>query len=276
MSSFQVATKDKVTLVKCPALLNQSAATEFFALSQNWMDHPTEIFILDFSEVQRLETAIFRPLILFFQTLKSKSCFLFTINVRPEIASVIQSNGLDGVLSPRASLKQAFDSAGIKITRPKIDVNFINPFIKATQATLELQANTKVKIGKPYLKKDGHDETIDIAGVLSLTSPVFNGSIALCFPAKVFLAIYSNLLGEKHEVITKDIEDAAGELLNIIFGQSKAELNEKVGYQIQKAIPTVIRGTNLVVHHLARGIAVILPFETDAGPFHLEISTESP
>ncbi|OFZ54911.1 MAG: hypothetical protein A2428_11685 [Bdellovibrionales bacterium RIFOXYC1_FULL_54_43] len=155
-----------------------------------------------------------------------------------------------------------------------MDVEFINPFIRATQVTLETQANTPVKIGKPYLKRD-EKISFDIAGVISLTSNAFKGSIALCFPAKVFLAIYSNLLGEKHDVITKEIEDAAGEILNIIFGQAKAELNHKAGYQIQKAIPTIVRGTNLEVHHLTRNVAVILPFETDSGVFHLEISTEA-
>ncbi|OFZ03677.1 MAG: hypothetical protein A2070_14450 [Bdellovibrionales bacterium GWC1_52_8] len=168
------------------------------------------------------------------------------------------------------------ETAGIKTpAKAKFDVKFINPFITATKATFEMQANTPIRIGKPFLKKEDDKVAIDIAGVISLTSPAFHGSIALCFPAKVFLAIYSNMLGEKHETITREIEDAAGEMLNIIFGQAKAELNDKAGYQIQKAIPTIVRGNQLEVHHLVRNIAVVLPFETDAGSFHLEVSTEA-
>ncbi|OFZ17744.1 MAG: hypothetical protein A2X94_15205 [Bdellovibrionales bacterium GWB1_55_8] len=154
-----------------------------------------------------------------------------------------------------------------------MDVAFVNPFINATKMTLETQANTPVTIGKPFLK-DGDNLEFDIAGVISLTSSAFQGSIALCFPAAVFLAIYSSMLGEKHEEITKEIEDAAGEILNIIFGQAKAELNDKEGYAIQKAIPTIVRGKTLQVHHLSRSVAVVLPFETAAGRFNLEISTQ--
>ncbi len=156
-----------------------------------------------------------------------------------------------------------------------IDVNFVNPFISSTQKTLETQGQTPVTPGKLRLKKEGEVPPCDIAGVISLTSNVFNGTIALCFPAPVFLAIYGNMVGEKATEITSQTEDAAGELLNIIFGQAKAELNARGGYNIQKAIPAVVRGQDLRVKHLAKGPTVLLPFETAVGTFHIEIATES-
>ena len=70
------------------------------------------------------------------------------------------------------------------------------------------------------------------------------------------------------------MEDGAGELLNIIFGQAKALLNDKKGFEIQKAIPTVMRGSQLQVTPMGRGTSVILPFETDSGSFHLEIAVD--
>ena len=276
MSLFSASTKEHYILVQCPSQLDNKAAAEFTALVQPWMEKAEKLYILDFSAVQALENPFFRVLVLFYQALKNQGSYLFTINASGPILSVIHNNGLDSALSPKGNLTEALDSAGIKTSKPTIDVNFINPFVKATQTTLETQASTKVKIGKPFLKKQGDEGIkVDIAGVISLTSNAFHGSIALCFPAKVFLAIYSNLLGEKHEVITKEIEDAAGELLNIIFGQAKAELNDKAGYSIQKAIPTIVRGSQLEVHHLSPMVAVMLPFETEAGSFHLEISTQA-
>jgi len=274
MSLFSVSEKDNVTTIQCPSELNSAAAAEFTTLSQGWTQTPSKLYVVDFMGVKKLDRPIFRAFMLFHQALKNAGCFLASIHAAPEVLAVLQANGLDSALSPKKNLQEAMSHAGIQVSRQKIDVEFINPFVRATQVTLETQANTRVKIGKPYLKKE-EKISFDIAGVISLTSNAFKGSIALCFPAKVFLAIYSNLLGEKHDVITKEIEDAAGEILNIIFGQAKAELNHKAGYQIQKAIPTIVRGTNLEVHHLTRNVAVILPFETDSGVFHLEISTEA-
>jgi chemotaxis protein CheX len=106
-------------------------------------------------------------------------------------------------------------------------------------------------------------------------SDQFNGSIALCFPAGVFIKIYNAMLGETTTEITQESEDAAGELLNIIFGQAKAILNNKKGYTIRSAIPTVLSGQKLRVHSLSPDNTIMLPFETPHGIFHIEVSTES-
>jgi chemotaxis protein CheX len=145
--------------------------------------------------------------------------------------------------------------------------------LHATKKTLEVQANTPLKLLKPFLKKTPAKD-VAIAGVISLISDKFNGSITLCFPAGVFLKIYENMFGEKHTAITKELEDAAGELLNIIYGQAKIELNAKAGYDLKKALPTVLTGEKINISQQGRVPTVVLPFETDAGVFHIEIESE--
>ncbi|MDX9731901.1 MAG: chemotaxis protein CheX, partial [Bdellovibrionales bacterium] len=113
-----------------------------------------------------------------------------------------------------------------------------------------------------------------IAGVISLTSAAFKGSIAICYPQETFLSLMSHMLGETYTAITNDLEDGAAELLNITFGQAKAVLNEK-GYKIDKAIPTVVRGRELRVRHVASQPTMIVPFESSSGPLHIEISLEA-
>src|SRR5689334_8015212 len=99
----------------------------------------------------------------------------------------------------------------------KVDVNFINPFIDGALETLKIQCSFSAKSGKPYLKGKGPVIKTDIAAVIGLTSASFNGSVAICFPEAIFLTIMERMLGEKHSTITKDLEDGACELLNIIF-----------------------------------------------------------
>ena len=60
------------------------------------------------------------------------------------------------------------------------------------------------------------------------------------------------MMGKPCAEITREAEDAAGELLNIIFGQAKGRLAEDRKYVIHEAIPTVIRGSDLSVRHQAR------------------------
>jgi chemotaxis protein CheX len=82
------------------------------------------------------------------------------------------------------------------------------------------------------------------------------------------------MLGESYTDITKDLEDGAAELLNMIFGQAKADLNEKK-YEIEKAIPTVIRGEALRMNHLASTPTLVIPFESPVGLLRIEINIET-
>ncbi len=157
---------------------------------------------------------------------------------------------------------------------PKVDVNFINPFIEGTLETLKVQCSSPATAEKPFLKGKGAEIVVDIAAVIGLTSQAFNGSIAICFPEIVFLSIMGRMLGETYTVITQELEDGASELLNIIFGQAKKVLNEK-NYAIQKAIPTIIRGRDIVVKHLTQSPTIVLPFHTEAGTFHIEIAIQN-
>ena len=157
-------------------------------------------------------------------------------------------------------------------TPPKIDGEFLNPFIAAAVKTLETQADIKITPGKAYIKKTSSDNKIqiDIAGIINLTCQQFKGSIALCFPAGVFLSIYEAMLDERPDEIDEEVSDCAGELLNIIFGTAKTELIPK-GYKLERAIPTVLAGQKLMVKFKSPYPAIVLPFESNIGEFLIEI-----
>ena len=155
----------------------------------------------------------------------------------------------------------------------KIDVNFVNPFIQGAIQTLQLQCSFTAKPGKPFLKGAGPTIQTDIAAVIGLTSQTFHGTVSICFPKVIFLTVMERMLGEKYAEITTELEDGASELLNIIFGQAKRELNLK-GYTIEKAIPTIIRGSNMAVRTLSPSPTVVVPFETEVGVFNIEVTVQ--
>lgn len=150
-------------------------------------------------------------------------------------------------------------------------LEFIKPFIGAVQVALTKQANVELKHGKPFFKKGKHAMDFGIAGVVNLVSAQFNGSISLLFPTPVFLFVYNSMLGEKLDKITAESEDAAAELLNIIFGLAKMKLNNEKGYTLQKAIPTVLVGDKIQTSMPTVGFTVVLPFQTKAGDFLVEV-----
>lgn len=156
------------------------------------------------------------------------------------------------------------------------DAQFFKPFIDGTVKTIGVQCHLEASPQKPFFKdKPGSptQETIEIAGVIGIVSEAFTGNITLSFTSGTFLAIMGNMLGEKYTEITKDLEDGAAELLNIIFGQAKITLNNQ-GYNIEKAIPTVVRGTGIRTLNMSKTPTLVLPFTTPSGPFYVEICSE--
>lgn len=157
----------------------------------------------------------------------------------------------------------------------KLDVQFIQPFIDGTIQTLSVQCQLQATPGIPFTKGMGTAPVlqIDIAGLIGITSATFTGSVTICFPEKTFLKVMGRLLGEEFQTLNKDLEDGAGELINIIFGFAKRVLNAQ-GYTIQKALPSIIVGHGFSLRTFSKAPIGVLPFQTELGPFQIEVAME--
>ena len=134
--------------------------------------------------------------------------------------------GVDEALRSVPTLREALVDFGL-VTKKTLDVNFINPFLTATMRVLQVQASVDAKAGKISKKEDVSRFLGDISGVIGLVSETFSGAVVISFPEKTFLKIMGTMLGSEYQSITKEIEDGAAELTNMVFGQAKITLNEK-------------------------------------------------
>lgn len=154
-----------------------------------------------------------------------------------------------------------------------MDVRFINAFLEGTISVLKTMAFIEPKPGKPYLKKDALARG-DISGIIGLTGSV-TGSMALSFSEKSILKIVSNMLGEEIKEINGDIKDAVGEITNMISGVARKKL-ESMGLNVSAAIPTVVAGKSHSIAHVLGGPSIIIPFETEDGPFFVDVCMSKP
>jgi len=157
----------------------------------------------------------------------------------------------------------------------KIDVDFINPFIDSSVKTLNAMCGVKtIDAQRPYLLSEEEVLEIDISGTLSITSPYFRGSIAISFSNEVYKNLVSAMLEEGQENITAENQDGAAEIINIIFGQTKAILNTQ-GYSLARAIPNVVRGPGHKIYPNSKIPVLLVPFTSDAGNFFIQICVKA-
>jgi chemotaxis protein CheX len=152
-----------------------------------------------------------------------------------------------------------------------MDVNLVNPFIEATVNVLETMAFTKAAAKKPYLKKDNIARG-DVSGVIGLTGET-SGTISVSFTENSILAIVSSMFGEEIKELSSEIEDAVGEIANMISGQARKKLEEE-GRSLKAAIPTVVTGKSHTITHMTPYPIIAVPFSTDNGDFTIEVCFE--
>ncbi len=285
MPNFSSEEVQNATIIHCTVHLNDKIGPEFVPILKEAVEKAAAIdnypVILDMksSSCEKSFFRILTPVIMEARKKHPNAHWIkrvFAIHVVRECAMFIKDNAMDGIIEVLPNLEAVRAKMQLTEKKPKstgVDVAFINPFLEATVKTFKVQCSTDCKGGKPVIKSKAFELPINIAAVIGITSKAFSGSIAICFPEKTFLKIMGNMLSETYTEVTQDIEDGAGELLNIIFGQAKIVLNEK-GYSIEKAIPTIIRGKELSVSQMTTNPVITIPFESNAGNFSIEIARE--
>ncbi|MCK9273935.1 MAG: chemotaxis protein CheX [Syntrophales bacterium] len=154
-----------------------------------------------------------------------------------------------------------------------MDVQFINPFLEGTINVVKTMAFVEPKPGKPFLKNGDYAKG-DISGIIGLAGSV-RGSFALSFSESCILRLVSNMLGEEIECINADIKDAVGEITNMVSGAARQKL-DLVGISLTAALPTVVTGSGHTIVHLLGGPSLVIPFETDYGPFVADVCIGKP
>lgn len=151
-------------------------------------------------------------------------------------------------------------------------VEFINPFLESILNVLNTMAKLEARPGKPAIKTNQIAQG-DVTGLMGMASPQAKGTLAITFTEPVILEITKRMLGEELTGIDDTVTDMVGEITNMVTGGAKRILSEH-GYRFDMAIPSVISGKNHVIHHKSKAPIVIIPFNTQAGSFFIEICFE--
>ena len=87
------------------------------------------------------------------------------------------------------------------------------------------------------------------------------------------MTITSSFLGMDVDVINEDVEDAVGELANMLGGNVKSLLSEN-GRDIDLSLPSTITGQQYDFQPTSDAERIIIPFRCDAGEFTIDLQLE--
>ncbi|HEB70842.1 MAG TPA: chemotaxis protein CheX [Desulfobulbus sp.] len=111
-----------------------------------------------------------------------------------------------------------------------------------------------------------------ITGMVGLAG-THKGMLAVHFPNSLALAITTSFLGMEVEEINEDVQDAIGEIANMLGGNVKTILSDK-GRDIQLSLPSTISGEEYSFMSQNEVDQIVLPFKAPAGVFFVELELE--
>jgi len=276
---FDREIRDKIAVFKCMESVEKDNCEGAIRELAEFLDSDDSLdckgLVVDLGGGYKVGEKFLHEIMPIVNLLRAQQKRIFIINASEKVESFIAFRGMDTaikVLPDFTSVVNFIDPAASLKVPKRIDVEFINAFIEATIKTLTIQCGLKnVTPGKPAVVEKNIDGFVSgVVAIIGLRSAKFKGAIAVCFPEPVFLSIMSKMLAEEFKELTKELEDGAGEIVNIIFGQAKAVLSEK-GYSIERAIPTVVSGKDVARMRFTPSPSILVPFETEVGKFWIEI-----
>jgi chemotaxis protein CheX len=95
---------------------------------------------------------------------------------------------------------------------------------------------------------------------------IYSGVISMHCPVNLAMKITSNMLGMECDEVNEDLNDAIGEISNMLGGSVKQVLS-KGGLDVKLSIPTVIAGEDYTVNSLSDSDCVVIPFQIDDDRF---------
>lgn len=126
-----------------------------------------------------------------------------------------------------------------------MNVEYINPFIEASQAVLKQIAGFEAKLGKVYLKNSPY-KSDSIVVIVGLTGSI-RGQAIFSMSKKSGMSIASSMMGGMSIVELDEMSRSAiSELTNMILGNAATILYNK-GIGIEITPPSLLMGDNMEV-----------------------------
>lgn len=135
---------------------------------------------------------------------------------------------------------------------------YIQPFIDVCKSVFKDFIGKEVEAGTPYfLEKEAVTEW-DISGVIGLTGEA-RGAVVISMKDDLAINLTGILTGKVHNVLYDEVVDAVGELINIIAGNVKQELED--AYRLVISLPTIVTGKGHTINWSTSHTRIIcIPF----------------
>ena len=142
----------------------------------------------------------------------------------------------------------------------------INPFLASTLEVFSTMLGSTLSRGEPSLSVNFQPQH-EVSGIIGLSGKA-SGTVVISLDRGMAIAVTERMLGECPASINGDVIDAVGEIVNMIAGRAKSDLQE---LEMTLSLPTVITGKNHVIQFGSSARTICIPYACEWGQLSLEV-----
>lgn len=148
----------------------------------------------------------------------------------------------------------------------QMKAEFINPFVASTTHVFKTMFSTDLNRGQIFLRRP--DQTHGgMSGVIGLTG-MATGTVAILVSDATALKITGRFLGMEVDSVNEDVVDCVGEVINMVAGNAKAQLEQ---YKLSISLPSIVRGKDHLIDFPKDITPICIPFDSDIGDLMVQV-----
>lgn len=159
------------------------------------------------------------------------------------------------------------------MSETKLKPEYIKPFIESINNVFSTMLNMQASAQKPFIDKQIPLNGTIIVSTIGIAGDI-RGNISVIINKDLALKIASAFLCTEFTEITHDVNDAVGELTNMIVGGAKKIFSDQ-GDTFKIAVPTIMVGEIQEIYANESVPALYLPHTTCDQLFYVKVCIDS-
>jgi hypothetical protein len=272
-SNFGTVVVERIHYISVPPAVADAAVQQLLPALVEWERLPVDTHVLDFKLTTTLSDGFLNALRGFAEKLRSKNMQLISLNMTENLFRRVKSAGADGFIN-RVKNQNGTEGEGRQLSDIEKRRLLFKYLAEGAYKAVEVALGSTVSCDENYsIKPESLPlDKFDLVSVLTIRSDFMKADFRLCSTLPVIEKLTRAMLGGEATIDTDLIEGTPTELLNMIYGFAKSNLNDKENFRLPMGIPTLLRKSDFSqIRRSPTSQITIMPMVTPMGPFYIEV-----
>lgn len=140
---------------------------------------------------------------------------------------------------------------------------------EVTSQVFSMMLGIEVQPEQPVIEQMGAGPSEGVVALVGLAGPWVGTGTLSCSPDEAcWLA--SKMLGSDYDSVNEDVLDAVGEIANMVIGNLKTNIEERVG-PMGLSVPTVVYGRNFTTRSVGKQDWTVVRFDCGEGKVAVQV-----